>query len=78
MRRQLLGFYGALGSNGPPCRPEDAFLWVGANDGGWSYVYSDHTGKHVAVLLLNGARKTTAATGDHKVEAAAQHLYCAT
>jgi D-alanyl-D-alanine carboxypeptidase len=75
VRRQLLAFYGARGTNGPGC-PGDAFLWVGANDGGWSYVYSDHTGAHVAVLLLNGARRATVATGDHAVEAAARRLYC--
>jgi D-alanyl-D-alanine carboxypeptidase len=77
VRRQLLDFYRARGSNGPGC-PGDAFLWVGANGGGWSYVYSDHTGKHVAVLLLNGARLTTVDTGDPKVAAAARHLYCGT
>jgi D-alanyl-D-alanine carboxypeptidase len=75
VRRQLLDFYGTRGSNGPGS-PGDAFLWIGANDGGWSYVYSDHTGKHVAVMLLNGARLTTVATGDPKVAAAARHLYC--
>jgi D-alanyl-D-alanine carboxypeptidase len=75
VRQPLLGFYGARAGNGQGC-PGDAFLWVGANDGGWSYVYSDHTGKHVAVLLLNGARRATVATGDRKVVAAARHLYC--
>ena len=63
VRQQLLDFYGARGSNGSGC-PGDAFLWIGANDGGWSYVYSDHTGKHVAVLLLNGARRAAAATSE--------------
>jgi D-alanyl-D-alanine carboxypeptidase len=77
VRQQLLDFYGAGGSNGHGC-PGDAFLWVGANNGGWSYVYSDHTGNHVAVLLLNGARLTTVNTGDPKVAAAARHLYCRT
>ena len=77
VRQQLLDFYGARGSNGPGC-PGDAFLWVGANDGGWSYVYSDHSGKHVAVLLLNGARLTTVATDDPNVAAAARQLYCGT
>jgi hypothetical protein len=32
------------------------------------------TGKHVAVLLLNGARTATVATGDHNVEAAARRV----
>jgi D-alanyl-D-alanine carboxypeptidase len=75
VRQQLLAFYGARGSNGAGC-PGDAFLWIGANDGGWSYVYSDHTGRHVSVLLLNGARLMTVAAGDPRVAAAAQHLYC--
>jgi hypothetical protein len=75
--RHLPRFYGARGSNGAGC-PGDAFLWVGTNGGGWSYVYSDHTGKHVAVMLLNGARLTTVATGEPKVAAAARHLYCGT
>jgi D-alanyl-D-alanine carboxypeptidase len=75
VRQQLLDFYGARGSNGGGC-PGDAFLWIGGNNGGWSYVYSDHTGEHVAVLLLNGARLTTVATGDPKVAAAARRLYC--
>jgi D-alanyl-D-alanine carboxypeptidase len=75
VRQQLLAFYGARGVDGPGC-PADAFLWIGANDGGWSYVYSDHTGKHVAVLLLNGARTATVATTDPKVAAAARSLYC--
>jgi D-alanyl-D-alanine carboxypeptidase len=75
LRRQLLDFYGARGSNGPGC-PGDAFLWIGANDGGWSYVYSDHTGSHVAVLLLNGARTATVSAADPKVAATARRLYC--
>src|SRR5918994_1279936 len=75
VRQQLLDFWGARGSNAAGC-PGDAFLGVGANDGGRSYVYSDHTGNHIAVLLLNGARKTTVATGDDKAEAAARRLYC--
>jgi CubicO group peptidase (beta-lactamase class C family) len=76
VRERLLDFWGERSSNGPGC-PGDAFLRSGADDGGRSYVYSDHTGKHVAVLLLNGARKTTLATGDHQAEAAARRLYCA-
>jgi hypothetical protein len=75
VRQQLLDFYGARGSNGPGC-PGDAFPWIGANHGGWSYVYSDHTGKRVTVLLLNGARLTTVAATDPRVAAAARHLYC--
>jgi D-alanyl-D-alanine carboxypeptidase len=75
VRQRLLAFYNARGSNGEGC-PGDAFLWIGANDGGWSYVYSDHTGKHVAVLLLNGARTATVASFDPKVAAAARGLYC--
>lgn len=75
VRQQLLDFYGARGGNGSGC-PGDAFLWIGANDGGWSYVYSDHSGTHVAVLLLNGARLTTVATQDKNVAAAARRLYC--
>jgi D-alanyl-D-alanine carboxypeptidase len=75
VRQQLLNFWGGRSSNGAGC-PGDAFLGIGSNDGGRSYVYSDHTGNHVAVLLLNGARTTTAATGDHKSEAAARRLYC--
>ena len=75
VRQQLLDFWGARGSNGRGC-PGDAFLGIGSNEGGRSYVYSDHTGNHVAVLLLNGARKTTVAMGDHTAEAAARRLYC--
>jgi D-alanyl-D-alanine carboxypeptidase len=75
VRQELLAFYGASGINGRSC-PGDAFLWIGANDGGWSYVYSDHTGKHVAVLLLNGARTATVAASDPRVAAAARRLYC--
>ena len=77
VRQQLLAFLGARGSDGAGC-PGDAFLWVGANDGGWSYVYSNHPGTRVAVLLLNGARTPTTATGDHEVESAARGLYCGT
>ena len=75
VREQLLDLFGARGTNGSGC-PGDAFLWIGANEGGWSYVYSDHTGKHVAVLLLNGARQSTVATQDPNVAAAARRLYC--
>ncbi len=77
VRSQLLDFYGARGSDGSGC-PGDAFLWIGANDGGWSYVYSDRSGKHVAVLLLNGARLATVSGGDPHVAAAARRLYCST
>ena len=77
VRQQLLDFYGARGSNGSGC-PGDAFLWIGANDGGWSYVYSDHTGKHVAVLLLNGGHSAAVATDNPNVAAAARQLYCGT
>jgi D-alanyl-D-alanine carboxypeptidase len=77
VRRRLLDFWGIRGSNGPGC-PGDATLGVGTWDAGRSYVYADHTGSHVAVLLLNGARQATVATGDEKAEAAARSLYCST
>jgi len=65
----------ARGSTSPGC-PGDAFFWIGADDGGWSYVYSDHTGHQAEVLLLNGARTGTVAAGDHKAEATARRLNC--
>jgi D-alanyl-D-alanine carboxypeptidase len=77
VRQQLLNFWGARSTNGPGC-PADAFFGIGANNGGRSYVYSDHTGSHIAILLLNAARVTTVATQDRKAEAAARHLYCGT
>jgi hypothetical protein len=40
-------------------------------------VYYDHTGKHIAVLLLNGFREDTATMGDARAESAALALYCA-
>jgi D-alanyl-D-alanine carboxypeptidase len=75
IRQQVLDFFGASGGNGPGC-PGDAFLSTGAGAASRSYVYYDHTGSHIAVLLLNGFRATTAATGDPKAEAAARRLYC--
>ena len=75
VRRQLLDLWGAGSADGTGCSG-DAFVGSGANEGGRSYVYSDHTGRHVAVLLLNGARTATMANGDPKAEAAARRLYC--
>lgn len=75
IRQQVLDFWGASGRNGPGC-PGDAFLGVGAGAASRSYVYYDHTGTRVAVLLLNGFRETTAALGDKEAEAAARSLYC--
>jgi D-alanyl-D-alanine carboxypeptidase len=77
VRRQLLDFWGARGGNGRGC-PGNAFLGIGSNDAGSSYVYADHTGTHVAVLLLNGSRERTRAPGDQMAEAAARRLYCGT
>lgn len=76
IRQQVLDFFGAGGSNGPGC-PGDAFFGTGAGAASRSYVYYDHTGSHIAVLLLNGFRERTAVTGDPKGEAAAARLYCA-
>jgi CubicO group peptidase (beta-lactamase class C family) len=76
IRQQVLDFFGASGSNGPGC-PGDPFIGTGAGAASRSYVYYDHTGSHIAVLLLNGFRERTAVTADPKAEAAARRLYCA-
>jgi hypothetical protein len=49
---------------------------MGAWDAGRSYVYADHTGSRVAVLLLNGARRATVDVRDRRAEEAARRLYC--
>jgi D-alanyl-D-alanine carboxypeptidase len=76
IRREVLEFFGASGSNGPGC-PGDAFSGTGAGAASRSYVHYDHTGGHIAVLLLNGFRERTAVAGDARAEAAAERLYCA-
>jgi D-alanyl-D-alanine carboxypeptidase len=76
VRQQLLDFYGATATNAPGC-PGNAFLGEGAGAASRSYVYYDHTGKHIAVLLLNGFREDTATMGDARAESAALALYCA-
>jgi D-alanyl-D-alanine carboxypeptidase len=75
VRRELLAFWGIAGRNGPGC-PGDATLGMGAWDAGRSYVYADHTGSRVAVLLLNGARRATVDVRDRRAEEAARRLYC--
>jgi D-alanyl-D-alanine carboxypeptidase len=75
IRQQLLDFFGAKGSNGPGC-PGDAFLGTGLGAASRTYVYYDHTGGHIAVLLLNG-RRGTLGTNDPKAATAARQLYCA-
>jgi hypothetical protein len=40
-------------------------------------VYYDHTGKRIAVLVLNGFREDTTITGDAQAQSAALALYCA-
>jgi len=74
IRQQVLGFYGANGSNGPGC-PGDAFRGTGLGAASRTYVYYDHTGSHIAVLLLNG-RRAALGTNDPKAAAAALQLYC--
>ena len=76
VRREFLAFIGAGATNGAGC-PGDAFGGEGAGAASRSYVYYDHTGTRVAVLLLNGFREATAANGDPKAEAAIPQLYCA-
>jgi D-alanyl-D-alanine carboxypeptidase len=75
IRRQVLDFFGASGSNGPGC-PGDAFLGTGLGAASRTYVYYDHTGSHIAVLLLNG-RRGSLGTDDPKAATAARRLYCA-
>lgn len=77
VRRNLLDLWGIRGRNGPGC-PGDAVIGVGTWDAGRSYVYVDHTGNRVAVLLLNGARAKTVDAREPKAEAAARRLYCST
>jgi D-alanyl-D-alanine carboxypeptidase len=76
VRRPVLEFFGASGGNAPGC-PGDAFAGTGAGAASRSYVYFDHTGGHVAVLLLNGSRERASDTGEPRAEAAARRLYCA-
>jgi CubicO group peptidase (beta-lactamase class C family) len=75
VRQQFLDFYSEPGTDSPGC-PGNAFVGQGAGAASRSYVYYDQTGRHIAVLLLNGFRQATAATGDPKAEAAALELYC--
>jgi D-alanyl-D-alanine carboxypeptidase len=76
VRGQLLAFYGASADNGSGC-PGDPFAGTGAGAASRSYVYYENGGNHVAVLLLNGFRRSTAAGDDPEAEAAARDLYCA-
>ena len=75
VRQRLLDFYGASGTNTSDC-PGNAFVGHGAGAAGRSYVHYDQTGTHVAVLLLNGFREGTGATGDAVAQSAAVELYC--
>jgi D-alanyl-D-alanine carboxypeptidase len=76
IRQRVLDFLGASGGNGPGC-PGDAFAGTGAGAASRSYVLYDHTGGHIAVLLLNGSREVASAPGAPRAEAAARRLYCA-
>jgi len=75
VRQQFLDFYAAPGVNSGGC-PGNAFAGQGAGAAGRSYVYYDQEGIQVAVLLLNGLRSRTAATGEKTAESAALELYC--
>jgi D-alanyl-D-alanine carboxypeptidase len=75
IRQQVLAFFGTAGSDAV-C-PGNAYSGSGAGDGYRTYVYYDHTGDRVAVLMLNGRREITAAT-EPRAEAAIRRLFCAT
>jgi D-alanyl-D-alanine carboxypeptidase len=74
IRQQVLAFFGAAGSD-ETC-PGNAFSGTGAGDGYRTYVYYDHTGDRIAVLMLNGHRETTAAS-EPRADVAIRRLFCA-
>ena len=55
--------------------PGNAFVGQGAGAASRSYAYYNQNGTQVAVLLLNGFRKGTGASGDQKAQPALA-LYC--
>jgi D-alanyl-D-alanine carboxypeptidase len=74
IRQQVLAFFGTAGSE-DVC-PGNAYSGSGAGDGYRTYVYYDHTGDRVAVLMLNGRRETTGA-GEPRADVAIRRLFCA-
>lgn len=76
VRRAFLDLLGASPTDLGPC-PGNAFLGEGAGAASRSYVYYDHAGRRVAVLLLNGLRAASAATGEPRAERAVRALFCA-
>jgi D-alanyl-D-alanine carboxypeptidase len=74
IRQQVLAFFGAAASD-ETC-PGNAYSGTGAGDGYRTYVYYDHTGDRIAVLMLNGHRETTAAS-EPRADVAIRRLFCA-